>query len=183
VYNRGQNKENIFLDGHDYNQFLDRLQVTLNQLKLPGLQIRPLPKDSFNILAYCLMPNHFHLLIRQNTEIPITQIIRKAVTGYAKYFNTRHGKIGNVFQDTFKAKLVDNDAYLMYLSAYIHNNPEDPKKYKYSSFSEYLKTNTRKICDTKTILQYFDQDRLAYKKFVGSYNYQQHLKIMHLTLE
>src|SRR3989344_4815697 len=86
-----------------------------------GLWVRPIPKGSFTILAYCLMPNHFHILIRQNLKIPIGQLMIKVCTSYAKYFNHKYNRVGNIFQDTFKAKVIETDEYLSYLSAYIHN--------------------------------------------------------------
>lgn len=182
IYNRGDNKENIFLEEQDYFNFLKRLKLTLGiitpkmtigtgpERSRRALRIAPLPKNSFDILSYCLMPNHFHFFIRQNNDIPITKLMNRLCTSYAKYFNKKYGRTGNLFQDTFKAKTVTDDSYATYLSAYIHNNPIDPMTYLYSSFLDYLGVRQGQICNTEFILKYFNNDSEAYKKFVLSYS-------------
>src|SRR6185503_4371462 len=187
IYNRGNNREPIFIDDVDYLNFLYRLKLLLN-LKYPQhlkqrVRITPFPKNCFSIICYCLMPNHFHFAIRQNDAIPIGDFVQKLGTSYAKYFNKRHQKIGNLFQDTFKAKLIDSDDYLIYLTAYIHNNPDEPATYPYSSYREYLGLESDKICDSSVILKYFGNDHNAYRLFVDNYSYKTHQKIQHLTFD
>lgn len=184
IYNRGHNKGLIFMDRQDYIAFAKRLGyiLALKDINLKT-QIQPLDKDCFTIMAYCLMPNHFHLLIRQNTEIPVSMLMKKLGTSYAKYSNARHGKVGDIFQDVFKAKQVDDDSYLTYLSAYIHNNPEAPFAYEYSSIKEYLDPNKAKFCSVEILLKYFDSDPQKYRAFVEGYNFKQHKNIQHLTFE
>ncbi len=183
VYNRGDNRENIFLDEQDYVNFLKRLKLALGIPTISTLRIKPFPIESFTVLAYCLMPNHFHILIKQNTDLSIGELIRKAVTSYVKYFNARYKRVGNLFQDIFKTKLIDSDAYLSYLSAYIHNNPPEPLVYPYSSFPEYLGIRQGKICNPKFLLDYFQGDRNKYKEFVIGYTQKMHSKIKHLEFE
>lgn len=185
VYNRGDNRELIFLDGQDYLNFLKRLKIIqgLSPTTNSGLRIRPVPTESFTILSYCLMPNHFHLLIRQNTDLPIGELINKVSTSYAKYFNARYKRVGNLFQDTFRAKHVDSDSYLTYLTAYIHNNPSEPFNYNYSSLPEYIGTRNGTLCNPEFVLNFFKGNRQEYKKFVESYNFQMHNKIKHLEFE
>jgi len=183
IYNRGNNKERIFVDDQDYLNFLKRFKLAL--FGNPGfdssrnrIRIKPLPEGAFNILCYCLMPNHYHFLIRQNTVKGIDRLIAKVTTSYAKYFNLRYGFIGNLFQDRFKAKHVDNDSYLTYLSAYIHNNPVDPSNYSYSSFKDYLGIRQGRLCDKSLILGIFGNDVERYRKFVVGYNntYEEKIK-------
>lgn len=185
VYNRGDNRDDIFLDDSDYIAFLVRLKIVLGLLNPQAVQlrIRAVPQDSFSVLAYCLMPNHFHLLIKQHTSLAIGEMLNKVCTSYARYFNFRHKRIGNLFQDTFKAKHVDHDSYLMYLSAYIHNNPSDPLSYVYSSLPEYCGTRNGTLCNPDFILKYFNNDSMAYKRFVEGYSYQEHKHIEHLTFD
>lgn len=183
VYNRGQNCEQIFLDEQDYVQFLLRLKIALGISSNSGLKIKALPPNAFFIHAYCLMPNHFHFLIRQNTKIPISTLVSKVTTSFSRYFNAKYKRIGNIFQDTFKAKLVDNDSYLTYLSAYIHNNPASPKQHPYSSYHEYLNSKAKNICSTDLLLGYFDGDRVKYQQFVDGYTVNMHNKIKHLEFE
>jgi putative transposase len=178
VFNRGVNREVIFLDDQDYFNFLKRLKIVLAITDVPKRGVRgfmwlkPLPKFSYEILSYCLMPNHFHILIKQTSDVPIGDLINKVCHSYVKYFNRKYNRVGNLFQDIFKAKLIDNDFYLTYLSAYIHNNPPSPLSYKYSSFNEYLPSRKDQITAIKFILSYFENRSTKYKKFVLGYNKQ-----------
>jgi putative transposase len=183
VFNRGNQKQNIFVDESDYLNFLKRITIVLGQMTEHGLRIKPVPKEAFSILCYCLMPNHFHLLIRQNSNLGIDRLIAKASTSYAMYFNRKYKKVGNLFQDAFKAKLVDNDSYFTYLSAYIHNNPSDPKIYPYSSFLDYCGDRAGTLCEKDLLLGMFANDPMAYKKFVEKYDQSYENKISHLIFE
>lgn len=185
IYNRGDNKEQIFLDDQDYLNFLKRLKLALGIADIrTELRIIPLPANSFDILAYCLMPNHFHFLIKQNTNLAIGELISKVCTSYVKYFNKRYERVGNLFQDIFKAKHIDSDEYITYLSAYIHNNPSDPFNYAYSSLLNYLTATNDVLCNKDFILKYFNSDTIAYKNFVESCSDEKILlNIKHLTFE
>jgi len=173
VYNRGHNYQGIFIDSQDYFNLFKRLKILLSLSEHPGnkshgkgnLRLQPLPKGSFDIIAYCLMPNHFHFVIKQNSNVAISTLINRLFTSYVKYFNLKYDRVGSIFQDTYKAKLVENDAYLSYLSAYIHNNPEEINS-EYSSFGEYMNPNKTGICNTKLVLNMFDNNSALYKKFV-----------------
>ncbi len=97
------------------------------------------------ILAYCLMPNHYHLVLKSLTENGITEFMRKLGTGYTNYFNKKNKRVGGLFQGKFKAKAVEDDEYLQYLIHYIHFNPLDIehsmkflKDYPWSSYQECL---------------------------------------------
>lgn len=98
----------------------------------------------FKIYAYCLMKNHFHIMIDANGA-DISKIMHSINFSYAQYFNRKYNRHGHLFQDRFKSKLVTNQKYLLALSAYIHNNPAEivgyencPEKYEYSSLAVYL---------------------------------------------
>ncbi len=131
--------------------------------------------ETVRILAYCLMSNHFHLLVQQLADSGITQFLRKLSDSYTKYFNTKYQRIGPLFQGTFKAKLVDSDEYLLQLSKYIHRNPfELPLKmwegkvYPYSSYGYYLSGEKHPFCDVDFILSFFNkkESNRDYKTFV-----------------
>lgn len=171
VFNRGVNKQPIYFDEQDYSEFIYRLKVLLG-LILPktsrtSIHVRPFPSGTFSILSYCLMPNHFHFFIRQNSQIGINKLILKLCTSYAMYINKKHNRVGNLFQDTFKARLVQDDQYGMYLSAYIHNNPQDPKSYPYSSYQEILNLREDQISDRKLLLSWFNNSEIQYEQFVS----------------
>ncbi len=189
IFNRGDNKEPIFLDEQDFFNFIKRLKIVLGLAPVPNaghrgaLQLRALPANNFDILAYCLMQNHFHFLIKQLSNINVSQLISKVCISYAKYFNKKYERVGNLFQDTFKAKEILDDSYLKYVSAYIHNNPENPLTYQYSSLSEYLKKFPNGVCNTKFILNYFNGNRTHYKDFVLGYSEDQDMLIKDLIFE
>jgi putative transposase len=117
------------------------------------------------------MPNHFHLEIRQNADIPISKLIAKVCTSYGKYFNKKYEKVGGLFQDAFKAVHIESDSQLLWLSAYIHNNPkvagliENLKDYQWSSYPDYAGLRQGTLCDKNFILKQFANVD-AYKKFV-----------------
>jgi putative transposase len=183
VYNRGDNRERIFLDEQDFFNFLKRLKISLGLVTDPKLRIRSVPLGSFEVLAYCLMDNHYHMLIQQKAETAISTLINKVSTSYAKYFNAKYKRVGNIFQDTFRAKHIDNDSYLTYLSAYIHANPTNPFAYAYSSLPEYLGVRNGNLCNPNVVLDYFEQDREKYKVFVQGYSFREHQQIKHLAFD
>lgn len=179
VYNRGVNKEKIFLTPKDYEVFLHRLRENLfpnliDKKKLPKLERRRkmLPPDSFDLIAYCLMPNHFHLLIQQKTNLPITKLISKVSTSYSMCFNKVNGRIGTLFQDRFKAVLIEGNEQLLWTSYYIHKNPleadlvKNLKDYKWSSYPEYFDPeNNLKLCNRKIITDQFTSEEQYLKYF------------------
>jgi putative transposase len=96
------------------------------------------------MIAYCLMPNHYHFLMKQGCEIPISEVIQDVFNAYVKAFNKRFGRTGTLFEERFKAKHVDNDNYLIHLCRYIHRNPleaglvTDIGLWKYSDYQEWI---------------------------------------------
>lgn len=170
IFNRGNNKQPIFLDDDDYIQFLKRLELVMGTIpaKRPFTSIRSLPKDSFSIVAYCLMNNHFHFLIRQNADVGINKLIQKVCTSYAVFFNKKYQRVGGLFQDQFKAKLIDNDVYAQYVSAYIHNNPND-LDYPYSSYKDIIGERKSRLIDRNIILSWFDDSVMTYVEFVKKF--------------
>lgn len=131
-----------------------------------------------DICAYCLMPNHFHLIIRERENNGISRFMQKLLTGYTMYFNKRYERSGNLFQGKFKAKHIDNDEYLKYLISYVHLNPIkliDQKwkengiknkkqsekylgKYSYSSYLDYIGLTRveNKIINKSSLPEYFE---------------------------
>ncbi|MFH0943468.1 MAG: transposase [Candidatus Beckwithbacteria bacterium] len=154
IYNRGVNKERIFLDDQDYKTFLRYLKMYLSLSDLQGdsLKVKVAPSrqlknytDQIKLIAYCLLPNHFHLLIWQNEFDKINFFMRSLATKYARYFNRKYHRVGPVFQSVYKAVLVESEDQLLYLTKYIHRNPIEllPTRsllvgYKYSSYGNYL---------------------------------------------
>ncbi|MEK7071441.1 MAG: transposase [Patescibacteria group bacterium] len=192
IYNRGTEKRNVFLSRNDYRRFLCLLYICNASLpvdlKSQGSTLYDLRqinrgKKLIDIVSYCLMPNHFHLLMTETAEGGISKFMQKLVTAYTMYFNKRHERTGALFQGKFKAKRASaNDNYLKYLVAYVHLNPVklvEPnwkkegiknkkqiktflKEYNYSSYVDFLQHKNDRIekiiLDTKTLPEYFGKD-------------------------
>ena len=173
IYNRGNNKNEIFLDSEDFNFFILRLRQNLfPKQSTKKFRTQPLPDGAFSLINYCLMPNHFHLLVKQNGELPTSKLILRVCTSYSKYFNKKHQKIGHVFQDQFKQALIDDNSYLMWLSAYIHQNPKvaglvtDLNKYMWSSYPNFTGYTKDDLCEKEIILSQFNNSSREYQNFV-----------------
>ena len=176
VYNRGNGKNKVFLDKEDYKFFILRLNQNLfpDIYKTKYSYSTPLPKNSFSMICYCLMPNHFHFLIKQNRDIPISKLMLKVCTSYSKYFNKKYDSVGHIFQDQFKQVWVDDNSYLVWLSAYIHENPgvaglvSNSSDYNWSSYSDFVGLNRGPIkCNREIILEQFANPK-DYYDFVDS---------------
>jgi len=145
IYNRGNNKQDIFLDDSDYLFYLKRLRHAQETQKA-------------SIICYCLMPNHVHLLVRQDSETPIYRLISSIHTSYSMYFNRKYEKVGHLFQGRFKQKAIDKDEYLLQVSSYIHLNPlsaglvEKLEDYQWSSYSDYIGLRAGTLCDKEVIM-------------------------------
>ncbi len=173
IYNRGNNKGKIFLDEQDYRAFLFRIALALGFkqkdlkrekiLSMPYSRIRIEPdgKNKFKICAFCLMPNHFHLLIEQCGNTSISKLISKICTSYSKYLNKKYGRVGHVFQDCFKATIIEDDPQLMWTLSYIHMNPvkdglvKHPKGYKWSSYTDITGERNLPIVNKNLALSIF----------------------------
>jgi putative transposase len=130
LYNRGVDKRKIFLDDYDCRRFIKLLYVANGNERFVYRDIEKKPINEITrgsplvaIGAYVLMPNHFHILIKEIRRDGTSQFMEKLLTGYASYFNKRHGRVGRLFQGNFQAKHANKDEYLKYLFSYIHLNP------------------------------------------------------------
>ncbi len=173
IYNRGDNKEKIFFDEQDYKAFLFRLGLCLGyteeELKkeiltsLPSSRIRitGTNKNEFKLHSFCLMPNHFHLMMEQVGNVSLSNLILKLCTSYSKYINKKYARVGHVFQDCFKTVLVEGTPQLMWTSAYIHMNPvkdgivKSPEEYTWSSYTDYANDRNLSIVNKEFLLETF----------------------------
>jgi putative transposase len=158
VITRGNNRQPIFGSDDDYIKLL----VVL------GSQKARLP---FYLYAYCLMPNHIHLLIERRDDA-ISRIMQGLLTGYSQYYNRTHRKIGHLLQGRYKAILCETDKYLAELIRYIHLNPVrakivgNPDQYQYSSHRVYLGLEEEGLVDAEPVLRHFGgSKRLARERF------------------
>ncbi|MCX6726173.1 MAG: transposase [Candidatus Shapirobacteria bacterium] len=206
--NRSIEEQTIFKGKRDYQRALDLIDFyRYNHPSLRFSHYNRLPKNEkekfiknlkengkpvVEILAFCLMSNHFHFLLRQTREKGIQSFMRNFQDSFARYFNTKYHRSGLLFQGMFKAVRIETDEQLTHVSRYIHLNPVssyiteigDLEKYPWSSFPEYLSQDSLKFTNPSPILDLF-KSRASYKEFVfNQADYQRRLqKIKHLALE
>ena len=156
IYNRGVDKRTIFLDRRDFERFLyllfacnDTEPLLNSQFYYRGFaSIEKYPRKRtqlVDILCFCLMPNHFHLILRQRVDSGISLFMQKLGTGYTMYFNIKYKRSGVLFQGVFKAIHIDREEYLTHLTRYIHLNPAELRE------PQWKKQNIR---NRKTILEF-----------------------------
>lgn len=207
IYNRGNSKQRIFLDKNDYYHFMSLLFAcngnnnlkTENLTRKNGLTIYDFNQNKYlvNIGSYCLMPNHFHILITEKEDGGISKFIQKLSTAYAMYFNKKYSRSGSLFEGKFKSQHIDNDRYLKYLFSYIHLNPikliqkdwkekgiinkkevlEYLNKYPYSSFMDYMGDNRiqKKILSLGSFPDYFPNKNSFIKEIFDWIKYESYL--------
>lgn len=209
IVNHGASSSDIFTNSWDYQRFEKTFLYYQNAtlptrfskfLKLPREEREKIWKDLrdkhdclVEIIVYCLMPNHFHFLLKQLKENGIFHFIRRATNSYSHYFNLKHKRRGTLFASRFKAVHIDNDSRLLHVSRYIHLNPYSSflvknlsslLEYLYSSLPEYLNRKKDNICGKEIILGFFKTLK-DYQKFVfDRADYQRSLEeIKHQILE
>lgn len=191
VLNRGVADQVTFLNKKDYQRALDsflfyrhvdtplRYSYFIRQTKERRLeilqQIEKRAEYLVDILSYCFMPNHFHLLLYQLKDDGISKFISKSVNSYTRYINTKLSRVGPIFLGKFKAVRVETEEQLLHVQRYIHLNPysgfviknlQELENYPYSSLKEYLNITTDKTCNKKLIMSFFKNDIDSFKKFV-----------------
>jgi len=234
IYNRGVEKRNIFLDDqdrfrfiHDLFEFNDETPAANIYYKrnksheFQSYEVKPRKIDKIdreprktliNILAFCLMPNHFHLLLQQTKENGIVKFMQKIGTGYTMSFNQKYERSGSLFQGTYKAVLVEKDAHFIHIPHYIHLNSLDlkfpewrnkeqkqsyevkPRKieeamkflenYRWSSFLDYIGKKNFPSITSRNFLSEFFEGPEQYKKDTLEWLKEMDLEeIKDLTLE
>ena len=187
IYNRGNSKQKIFHDKEDYLRFISLLYISNSSESFNFYDLGR--NTNFNVYeierinplvdigAYCLMPNHFHILITEKIENGISKFMQKLGTAYSMYYNKKYKRIGGLFEGKFKSQHADTDRHLKYLFSYIHLNPikliqKDWKEkginnkkeainylneYLYSSYLDFIgeKRIQNKILNTKSFPKYF----------------------------
>ncbi len=191
VYNRGVEKRDIFLNDWDYHRFVHCLYEFNDEQ--PALNARHAYKSVIErhgcsaffpekvkrmplveIMVFTLMPNHYHLMLRQRKNKGVTRFMHKLGTGYTMYFNKKHVRVGSLFQGPFKAEHLTANEHLIHLPHYIHTNPfrglasvEDILKYRWSSFPDYAgKENFPHVTSRDFLLNIFNGEK-GYLKFTA----------------
>lgn len=208
VFNRSIAKQEIFQTKRDYARALRaiefyRLEGTpcrfshFERLSKEGrerfeLKEKQLLIVGVEVLAYCLMPNHVHFLLKQKAENGISRFMREFQNSHSKYFNLKNTRTGSLFQAMFKAVRIEDDSQLMHVSRYIHLNPvtafmikpEQLEDYKWSSYPNYMGKNGENTVNIEEILALF-KDSETYKEFnLDFVDYERKLaQIKHMVFE
>ena len=181
VVNRGVNKQKLFIDKRDYVRFLFLILYFQSPITFINLgrhvsyfvkhqmfniseQENIIKNRSVYLHNFCIMPNHFHLLLSESIDGGISRYLQRIQNGYGKYFNTRYQKNGHVFQGVFRAVHMQDNEQLLHTSAYIHKNPQelmsdrhDLETYPWSSYRDYIGQNRwRKLIESTIILDQFE---------------------------
>ncbi|MBU2529960.1 MAG: transposase [Elusimicrobia bacterium] len=202
IYNRGVEKRDIFLDDQDHYRFIHNLYEMNNEnvvrnsgyhfnltgfyqdsLSLPDKE-SPRAKriPMVDVLAFAIMPNHFHLLLMQKTDNGIARFMQKFGTGYSMYFNKKYKRVGTLFQSRFKANLVETESHYYHLPFYIHANPVNLQgkknnkktvnsalnfleKYRWSSFMDYVGIKNFPSVINKTVFNsLFAKEKISHRE-------------------
>ncbi len=200
VFNRGIEKRKIFEDGQDYRIFIYYLFVYLSPLDkvlkaYPKLRTHLKNKNlnkELELVAYCLMPNHFHFLIKQKSKDAISRFMKQLANAYTVYFNNKSKRVGALMQGRFKAALIDSNEILIHISRYIHLNPlaagiikgNQLDSYKWSSYPYYLNNTNNDLCNKNVIMNNFNSSK-NYEQFVlDQASYSKELNIIkHLAMD
>lgn len=207
VYNRGVALQPTYSTKRDYERFLLCLSYyRFNNLPVKLSRLLQIPKEeresviasleetndkTVEIIAFCLMPNHFHILVQQLAEGGISKFMRQITDSYTRYFNTKFDRVGPLFQGAFKAVHVENDDQLIHLSRYIHLNPlvsyivreVDFLEYPWSSLRNYISGDPQFV-NPKIVLTNFKSPQDYLRFVMDQADYGRELeKIKHLILE
>lgn len=188
IYNRGVDKREVFSEEKDYLRFLNSMRefnnnssdaqrdyeknknrkLSFGYSKL-SFRFLSLPK-LVDIVCYCLNPNHYHFILKQLSENGISKFMHKLDTEYTKYFNNKNNRSGSLFQGPFKAKHIDINKYLLWLSCYVNGNVEihkiaEAENYNWCSYQDYLGLRNGTLCNKEIILSQF-KNAEEYKKYV-----------------
>lgn len=192
VFNRGVGKKILFRDKSDYSRFLflilyfqspitfknmSRVSKTTKEitfLHVSEKEVAEIVENRYvTLFAFCLMSNHFHILIRETIEGGIAKYMQRVLNSYTKYFNTKYEVSGHLFQGPYKAVHVEDNDQLLHLSAYIHKNCHEIAEWKnkyfeypWSSLGDYVNRNRwGKLLETDIIFEQF-KNQEEYRKFI-----------------
>lgn len=208
VFNRGVEKRPVFTSKNEFLRALDLLRFyrfdtpPVRYSKYLSLEnerrqevLDSLDQKAVDILAYCLMDNHFHFLVRQASDNGIAKFMANFTNAYTKYFNTKHQRVGPLFQGPFKSVHIADDEQLLHVSRYIHLNPvlgykikaEELEHYTWSSYPDYVKNSEEEVIEKNEILNFFAKQKKQkdYAQFVlDQVDYAKSLKaIDHLRID
>lgn len=175
VGSRGLNKQQIFKDSEDYQEFIALLKRHLTQEVTKDRLGRPYEKiyAKVEVVAYCLLPSNFQLMIYQYDADGLPDLMRRVLTGYTMYFNKKHNRSGSLFQSRYKAVLVHDPMEILKISRYIHLKPQsdgqDYATYQYSSVRDLLGAEHTNWLRADRLLELSHQQQIDYHAYMANY--------------
>jgi len=161
IYNRGVGKSTLFRESTNYLFVIEKIQAYRKQ-------------NNLTVIAYCLMPNHYHLLVRQDGDEPAGNLPQSVFNSYSKAYNKRYGHSGTLFEGRFRARPIQNSSHLLHLCRYIHGNPvkdglvTDPADWNWSNYLDWLGERDGNLVDREFIQRQFGSAQ-EYGKFLFHY--------------
>ena len=197
VYSKSIAEYIIFNNDFEYSRMrevieyyrTERLFASFSRFKERNIQVKQLDaKRLVQIICYCIMPTHIHLVLKQMKDKGISVFMNNVFNSYSRYFNIKHNRKGPLWESSFKKVLVESDSQLLHLTRYIHLNPatayivNNPEDWKWSSYREYVFGNREGICEYDNLLDIKPEE---YKKFAEDRIYYQRelAKIKNMILE
>jgi len=167
IYNRSVAGELLYRAVEDYRDFLKRFKILTE-------------KYSLSVFSYCLMPNHFHFLIKQNSDKPVNLLFNSLLSGYVQRYNNKYQRAGRLMSNKLQHKAIDSDNYLIYVIRYIHLNPmnaglvDDLSHWEFSNYLEWIGLRKEKLVDPSVRESYYsspDAYKLSYSDDRDDFNY------------
>lgn len=158
AYNRGNNKRTLFYEETNYHYLIRLFEQNVKRFQV-------------TLIAYCLMPNHYHLLLRQDNDIPLSRFIQSTFQSYAQAFNKRYHQSGKLFENPRDPKIIDDENYLFQVCRYIHRNPLDADLVKnladwsYSNYPEFIGVRSDTLYPEELVTEWFPTPE-GYRQFV-----------------
>ncbi len=173
LYNRGVAKMDIFRDKNDYEYMLYLLASHLGTTEVIDKKGRQLNNysEKIDLVAYCLMPNHYHLFVYLKSQDGIEKLMRSVMTRYSMYFNRKYKRVGGLFESRFLASRITGESYFWHISRYIHLNPielgVDYAQYAFSSVKNYIAGKNDEWLHPEWVMDIGDSE--TYRQFLTDY--------------
>ncbi|MFQ5865353.1 MAG: transposase [bacterium] len=158
IFNRGVNRERVFFSEENYLYCLRLVRKYVERYFV-------------SVIAYCLMPNHYHFILRQNSKKSLSEFMRVVFNAYVQAVNKQRGRMGTLFEGRFKHIHIDEDKYILHLCRYIHLNPVEaklvrtPEEWPFSNYNDWVGKRNGKLIDANLIASYFKSPK-EYERFV-----------------
>jgi len=157
-YNRGAHRATIFREPKNYIYVLEKMKLYMRKYQI-------------TVIAYVLMPNHYHFFVRQDGENPARFLSQYTFNSYSKAYNRLYSHTGTLFEDSYKVKLIQTESHLLHLCRYIHGNPvkdglvADPTDWQYSNYLEWIGERNGSLFGPEFVKEYFSSPE-DYREFV-----------------